>query len=130
MLIGLFYSLKPYFVGFDTIWTNYNYAFIFIGLSISFSTLQDTTKTQNKFSRKIWENPKKGKVVLISMSCTALFLVLIGLYGIYASKSEVLEQLSFGIIVLGIGIVGMLKAAIEIFENHRLDKNPPTKKNE
>lgn len=125
MLIGLFYAFKPYFVGFDTIWENYNYAFIFIGLGISFSTLQDTTKTQNKFSQKIWENPKKGKVILISMSCTALFLVLIGLYGIYVSESEVLEQLSYGIIVLGIGFVGMLKVAIEMFENHRLDKPKP-----
>ena len=125
MLIGLFYAFKPYFVGFETIWENYNYAFIFIGLGISFSTLQDTTKTQNNFSKKIWQNPKKGRVVLIALTSMALFLLIIGLYGIYNSKSEVLEQMSFGIIVLGIGLIGMLKSAIEMFENHRLDKNLP-----
>ncbi|MEO6948934.1 MAG: hypothetical protein ABI123_04840 [Ginsengibacter sp.] len=130
MLIGLFYAFKPYVVGLDTIWENYNLAFIFMGLGISFSTLQDTTKTQNKISRKIWENPKKGKRVLVFLACMALFLILYGLYGIYISKSDALEQVSFGIIVFGIGLIGMLKAAMEMFENHRLDKNPPTKKSE
>lgn len=123
MLIGMFYSFKPYIVGFDTIWENYNYAFIFIGLGISFSTLQDTSKTQNKLSRKIWQNPKKGKFALLFLSFLAFFLLIMGLYGVYSSKNEVLEQLSFGIIVLGIGLLGMLKVAIEMFENHRIDKN-------
>ena len=63
--------------------------------------------------------------MLIALTSMALFLLIIGLYGIYNSKSEVLEQMSFGIIVLGIGLIGMLKSAIEMFENHRLDKNLP-----
>ena len=122
MLVAMYYVLKPYFIGFDTIWENYNYAMIFMGLGISFSTLQDTKKTQNKFSRKTWENPKKGKLALIIIASLGLFVILIGLYGLYISTSEVLKQMSFGAIVLGIGIVGLLKAAIEMFENHRLDK--------
>ena len=122
ILVAMYYVLKPYFIGFDTIWENYNYAMIFMGLGISFSTLQDTKKTQNKFSRKTWENPKKGKLALIIIASLGLFVILIGLYGLYISTSEVLKQMSFGAIVLGIGIVGLLKAAIEMFENHRLDK--------
>jgi glucose uptake protein GlcU len=122
MFTAMYYILKPYFIGFDTIFVNYNYALIFMGLGISFSTLQDTTKTQNEFSKKVWENPIKGKLALMIISFLALFLILIGFYGVYISENENLKQLSYGIIVLGIGIVGLLKSAIEMFENHRLDK--------
>lgn len=124
MLVGLFYAFKPYFVGFDTIWENVNYGLIFLGLGISFSTLQDTTKTQNKASKKVWESPKKGKFAISVMALMAIFLIVVGLYWLYISTSEILKQLAFGVIVLGIGLVGMLKVAIEMFENHRLDKNP------
>jgi hypothetical protein len=123
LLIAMFYVFRPYYLGFDTLWENYNYGLIFMGLGISFSTLQDTTKTQNKLSKKIWEHPKKGKIALVIMGLMALYFVLIGLFGIYISNSEVLQQISFGMLVLGIGLIGMLKAAIEMFENHRLDKN-------
>lgn len=123
LLIAMFYVFRPYYLGFDTFWENINYGLIFMGLGISFSTLQDTTKTQNKLSKKIWEHPKKGKIALVIMGLMALYFVLIGLFGIYISNSEVLQQISFGMLVLGIGLIGMLKSAIEMFENHRLDKN-------
>lgn len=122
MLVALFYVFKPYFVGFDTIWENYNYALIFLGLGVSLATLQDTTKTQNNFSKRIWESPKKGKYVLIGIAFLCLYFVVAGIYGFYISTNEIVQQLSFGAFVLGIGIMGMLKSAIEMFENHRLDK--------
>lgn len=123
MLLGLFFTIKPYFVGFDTIWENYNYALIFIGLGISLSTLQDTNKTQNNLSKKIWQDPKKGKIAIVGIAILAAAFIIVGLYGLYVSPNEVLKQLAFGTIVLGIGLIGMLKSAIEIFENHRVDKN-------
>ncbi len=108
MALGLFFSVKPYFKGFEylaenpnIVFVNYNYALIFMGLGISFSTLQDTSKMQNEFSRKIWKNPKKGKIVI---------LIICGL---------VLECLIFGI-----GLIGFLKTALEAFENHREDRIP------
>jgi len=127
MLIAVYYGIRPYIDGFDTVWTNYNNMLIFMGLGISFSTLQDTRKTQNKVSKKIWESPVKGKIFLAFLSLLILFFILIGLYGIYISDSDILQQLSFGTIVVGIGLIGMLKAAIEMFENHRLDKDTPAK---
>lgn len=33
------------------------------------------------------------------------------------------ENAAVGVIVLGIGMIGVLKGAIEMFENHRKDKN-------
>ena len=97
-------------------WTDLNYVLILMGVSISFSTLQDTTTTQNNFSKKIWEHPKKGKVTLFLM-------IIAGLILLFTSESSALQNIALGITILGIGLMGLLKAAIEMFENHRLDKH-------
>lgn len=119
MLAGLFFALKPYVVGFDTLLENFNYALLFMGVGISFSTLQDTTKTQNAFSRRIWEHPKKGKIMLWVIACTAAWLIVIGLFGTFFSGNAALQQVATGVVVMGIGMMGMLKSAIEMFEHHR-----------
>ncbi len=130
MFLALFFSVKPYFDGFEylvknpsILLKNYNYTLIFAGLGISFSTLQDTTKIQNKFSKKVWENPKKGKRVILII-CLVIFLFLsYGIFGYFITENENLKELSFGSIVFSIGLIGFLKSAIEIFENHSKDRN-------
>ncbi len=94
-----------------------------MGLGISFSSLQDTSKAQNKFSKKNWENPKKGKIMIAFMSFMILCSLIFGLIGYFSTEVGVLKELSIGIIVLGLGMFGLLKASIEMFENHRKDKN-------
>ena len=123
MLIALFYSFKPIIFDSEPDLKNLNSMLVFMGLAISFSTLQDTTKTQNKFSKRIWESPKKGKIFLTYLSLLSLFLIIYGVYGFLSNNNGILIEISLGIIVLGIGIIGMLKTGIEIFENHRKDKN-------
>lgn len=122
MLIALFYAFVPYIQGFDVFWQSINQALIFAGLGISFSTLQDTTKTQNNFSKKIWENPKKGQRALMFIFFSALVMLALGLYGFYVAKDGVVKEVAFGTLMLGIGYIGLLKSAIEMFENHRADK--------
>ena len=104
-------------------WSELNSALVFLGISLSLSTLQDTTKTQNKMSRKIWEHPTKGKIALILMSLMTVSFVVVGLFGYLDNTAGIQKELSFGLIVLGIGMLGLLKAAVEMFENHRKDKN-------
>ena len=65
MLFAMYFAIKPYTYIFqvginnqDKMFADLNSLFIFIVLGISFSTLQDTSKTQNKFSLKIWQNLK------------------------------------------------------------------------
>ena len=94
------------------------------GIALSFSTLQDTTKTQNKLSLRIWQNPKLGSRVLLAMVVFAFILFGAGLAGMFKSTNDAHKQLSIGLIVFGIGWMGLIKAAKEMFENHRLDKNP------
>ncbi len=130
MLLALFFSIKPYLSGFEYVANNfdallkdYNYVLIFAGLSISFSTLQDTSKTQNNLSKKIWENPKKGKIMIMLISGLVIVALGYGVFGYFITENEKIKELSFGAIVLGIGLIGFLKTAIEVFENHRNDKN-------
>jgi hypothetical protein len=122
MLAALFYCAVPYFYGFDIFWPSINRALILAGLSISFSTLQDTTKTQNNFSKKIWENPKKGQRALIFIFAFAMLMLLFGTYGFFVAKDGIMKEVAFGTLMLGISYIGLLKSAIEMFENHRMDK--------
>jgi hypothetical protein len=45
-----------------------------------------------------------------------------GLTGFFYTNDGILKDISVGIIVLSLGMFGFIKAAIEMFENHRLDK--------
>ncbi len=120
MLVALGYVIYPYFVGFDKFWQSANNALIFVGLAISFSTLQDTTKTQNNFSKKIWENPRKGMIALVVISASTLVFLALGLFGLFVSKGGIVKEVSFGVLMLGLGYIGLLKAAIEMHEHHRV----------
>jgi hypothetical protein len=104
-------------------WTELNYSLILYGISVSFATLQDTKKTSLKFEKKIWENPKKGKIVIIIVSILIFSLLAFGIFGYFITSNKIMKEVSFGIIVLGIGFIGLLKTALEIFENHRTNKN-------
>jgi hypothetical protein len=71
VLLGLFYCYKPVLTNLDGFLNNldallveFNKALVFIGLGTSLSTLQDTTKVQNKFSQRIYDNPRKTKFFL------------------------------------------------------------------
>lgn len=107
-------------------WSELNVMLILVGLALSFSTMQDTSTTQNKFSENIWKSPKKGKYMLIGMSVFASLLIVGGLITLYMSKDDLTNSVAVGVTVLGIGYVGILKSGIEMYENHRIDKNPVT----
>lgn len=128
MLAALYFAFAPHFWEAGKLKTepgllfeSLNTALIFMGLGASFSSLQDTTKTQNKLSKKIWENPIKGKIMLIVLFLWILTLLAWGLIG-YFNNEGMLKELSIGIIVLSLGLFGFLKTAVEMFENHRKDK--------
>lgn len=130
MLVALYFAFAPYLNGLETMIENidntlssYNSMLVFMGLGVGISSLQDTTKTQNNFSKRIWENPKKGKIGIMLISLMTLFFVVYGVVMYFGTGSEKVKSLSTGFIVFGIGMLGFLKTAIEVFENHRKDKN-------
>ena len=111
-----------------TILEDFNSFLIFMGLAISFSTLQDTNKIQNKFDKVILENPKKGKIFFVFVTVLAFFLIFLGICGYLITENEKAHELSIGTLVLGIGFISMLKTGLEMFEIHRKDKNTTANK--
>ena len=103
-------------------WNQLNNMLIIMGLSISFSTLQDTSKVQNMLSKKVWQSPRKGKAFIIGLSMAILLTITIGLFFYFNTIDSALKEVSLGLIVFSIGLIGLLKSAIEMFENHRRDK--------
>jgi len=120
LLVAVFYCYRPFFDTLETLWADLNKGFVFLGLGISFSTLQDTTKTQNKISKRIFENPTYARRFIIVIVIQIIFFISLGMTGLLFSDNTPMQELSFGMIVLAIGIIGMLKAAIEMAEHHRI----------
>ncbi|WP_121964176.1 hypothetical protein [Myroides sp. N17-2] len=121
MLLALFYCGKSIYDNFalgikDTFLPNLNTALMLIGIGVSFSALQDSTKTQNNFSKKIWQNKKKGAIALLVMTCMVLFFFVAGGIGYFTATSSILEEISMGLIVLGIGYMGLLSVAINMYK--------------
>ena len=108
-------------------WGILNYVLTIFGVAVSFSTLQDTTKVQNKFSKNIWQSPKKGKVFLILLASIAFLFITVGLALLYTGKTEGPGSIAVGLLVLGIGLIGMLKSAVEMFEHQQIDKQSKEK---
>jgi hypothetical protein len=118
MLSAVGYFYKPFFTGFDSMWNDYNYGLIFMGLGFSFATLQDTTKTQNEFSKKIYKNPVWSRRFLIYIMVLVIVFIVGGLYALFASETEIINSLSYGLLSVGVGLLGVLKSAGEMAQYH------------
>lgn len=60
--------------------------------------------------------------MLIVIMITISLIMAYGIFGYFISDNPMIQEASFGAIVLSIGLMEMLKAALEMFENHRRDK--------
>jgi F0F1-type ATP synthase assembly protein I len=127
MAVAFVYVLKPYFNGFRLILENMNFVLLYMGIAIGFSSLQDPTRTQNELSRKVWQDPRKGTWAITMITVMVVLSIGGGLVGLYASGDSPWSMVAMGLITLGLGMFGLLKTAIEMFENHRLDRNSPTR---
>jgi magnesium-transporting ATPase (P-type) len=118
MLVAVYFCYRPFFTSFDYLWADFNKGLIFLGLGISLSTLQDTSKTQNNLSKRIFENPKRSRIFLWVLAAQAVFFLAIGLVWLFVPHTA-LNELSFGLISVGVGLIGLLKSAGEMAEKHR-----------
>ena len=89
-----------------------NYVLLYAGVGIGLSSLQDPTKTQNEMSRKVWQDPRKGRWMLALLAFYALGAMAVGLLGAYRAQTTVMNQLSLGLVALGLGMVGLLKTCL------------------
>lgn len=84
-----------------------NKCLFFLGLAIGISTLQDTSKTQNKVSERVWKNPKKGKQALVLMASIALVFLLAGTIGLLIVEEGILQDIVLGNLAIGIAYIGV-----------------------
>ncbi len=99
-----------------------NLALLYGGVAIGLSSLQDPTRTQNELSRRIWQDPVKGRVMLWVLAMEAFVPITVGLVGASLATDAVLGQLALGLVAFGLGMIGLLKTAIEMREHHRSDR--------
>ncbi len=122
LLVAFGYAALPLFKGLDGMLDAFNSALLYAGVGIGMSSLQDPTRTQNKVSRDVWEDPRKGYWMLWLLTVQALLPIVLGLLGTVLADSAALSQLSLGLVAFGLGMIGLLKTAIEMREHHRRDK--------
>lgn len=125
LIVGLFFIVKPFFKGFDYlssnseyVFQNYNYALIFLGLTLGFASLQDSTKTTLKYEKNIWRNPKKAKRIMIFTIAAMIIFLFAGVFG-FIMKDSFVKDFAYGSIVLAVGLLGYLKLQMEMYENHK-----------
>jgi hypothetical protein len=125
LLVAFAYAARPLFNGMDGALDAYNSALLYAGVGVGMSSLQDPSKTQNNVSRKVWQDPRKGGLMLWLLSAQALLPIVLGLLGAALAPTTALSQLALGMVAFGLGMIGLLKTAIEMREHHRLDKQAP-----
>jgi MFS family permease len=116
MLIALYYAIQPYFSGTGTDLVSLNNAMVFVGLGISLATLQDPSRSQNKVFRYISEHPGHGKRMIALMAVITLFIMIFGLIGFFQEKNQTLNELYFGFFLLGVGLIGFIKGAVDVMD--------------
>ena len=90
--------------GLALVYDDWNYVLLYAGIGIGLSSLQDPTKTQNEISRRVWQDPRKGRWMLILLAAYALGAMGVGLVGAYLAADSVVNQLSLGLVAFGLGM--------------------------
>lgn len=108
--------------GWAPVFDGWNYALLYAGVAIGLSSLQDPARTQNEISLRVWRNPRAGRWMLGVLAAYAGLAMAGGLVGAYRADTTVVAQLSMGLVAFGLGMVGLLKTAMEMREHHRGDR--------
>lgn len=109
--------------GWDGVYEAANMVLLHGGIGIGLSSLQDPTRTQNRMSLRVWEDPRKGRWMLGLLAAYAFGAMMLGLAGAWVSTNPVIGQLSLGQLAFGLGMLGLLRTAMEMREHHRRDRN-------
>lgn len=123
LMAALFYSYKPLIIGMENfdkgeIISNYNLVLLFFGIAFSFTSLADITK-RSKLGDKVFGKPKNAKRWIIYICTLILIIFALGIYTMFFAHNEMLKDLSIGLFVFGIGIIGLLRMNLEIIKTYQ-----------
>jgi hypothetical protein len=122
LLAAAAYAARPLATGSAHAFDDWNYALLYAGVGIGLSSLQDPMRTQNAISHRVWEHQRHGRWMLWLLAAEAFVPIVFGLVGAYLSRTTAPNQPSLGLVAFGLGMIGLLKIAMAMFEHHRIDR--------
>ena len=115
MGISLFFMYRPWLNNRQNLLDDFNLGLVFMGLAITFSTLQDTKKTHNKMSEKIWKNKKYATWFIVYFLLIIFVLIALALFWQFGDNAA-LQGLSWGVLSIAMGLIGVVKSGLEMAE--------------
>ena len=114
MLLGVFFSYRPLFFpdASPGMFADQNTALIFIGLALSLDSLKDYNKL-TWLDKKVYHRPKVAQGYFFIAGIIIAFFIGVGIWGYFIAADTPVGELSFGLIVLAIGMIGLLKSGID-----------------
>lgn len=133
IIAALYYGYKPIIIGMENfnkaeLIANYNLVLLFMGIALSFASLADITK-RTKIMNKVFGKQKNAKLWIIYMSILVLFIFGMATFMMFLATDESLKDLSIGIFILGIGVIGLLRMNLEIIKTYQPEWSKVQKKN-
>lgn len=112
LIIGIFFFYEPFFTNYSNLFESYNSGLIFLGLGMGLDSLKDYGKL-TWIDKKVYHKPKIAKYYFLFFGLMVLNFIVVGAFGYFWTQETILNQLSIGLIVLGIGTLAVLKAGIQ-----------------
>ena len=120
ILIALYYCYRPIIFDSETVISDLNLGLLFLGIGLSFTSLADIRK-RTKIGDKIFGKPKNAKRWIVYMCILVLAIFGLGIFTQFFTEKKDLNDLSIGVFVLGIGVVGLLRMNLEIIKTYQVD---------
>ena len=117
MLLAIYFVYEPILMEKSDTLTGLNTGLILMGIGISLDSLKDYGKL-NWLDKKVLHKPIIAKYYFILIGLGILSMILIGLNAYFSSEDNALMELSIGIIIFGIGMVGFLKSGIQATKDY------------
>ncbi|GAA4277837.1 hypothetical protein [Aquimarina mytili] len=120
LIIALYYCYKPIIFESEDFASDYNFGLLFLGIGLSFTSLADIKK-RTKLGDRIFGKPKNAKRWIIYLSILIVIIFTLGIFTMFFTKHQELKDISVGLLVLGIGIIGLLRMNLEIIKTYQED---------
>jgi len=101
---------------------DYNNGLLFLGIALSFASLADIKK-RTKLGDYVFGKPKNARRWLIYVVLLVILLFGIAIFLHFIAPNEKIQELSTGVFVLAIGMVGLLRMNLEIIKSYQKDWN-------
>lgn len=123
LLLALYFVYWPIISGNAPVPKDLNNGLIFMGIGVGLDSLKDYRKL-NWLDRQVLHKPKRAKYYFIVIGLIILSFIVMGLQGYFSAEDHTLKDVSMGLLIFGIGMIGFLKTGLEVTKNYMESHNP------